>query len=76
MAPRQADALAAIIRDQPEPIGRINPQTPAPLQWAVERCLAKSAEGTIQFHQDLLNELSAILGSISQPQAAPARDSA
>ena len=67
----EVDALAAVIRDQPEPIGRINPQTPAPLQWAVERCLAKSAGDRYSSTQDLLNELSAILVSISQPQAAP-----
>ncbi|MBZ5632189.1 MAG: protein kinase [Acidobacteriia bacterium] len=68
----QVDALAAVIRDQPEPIGRINPQAPAPLQWAVERCLAKSARDRYSSTQDLFNELSAILSSISQPVAAPA----
>jgi predicted ATPase len=68
----EVDALAAVIRDQPEPIGRINPQMPAPLQWAVERCLAKNARDRYSSTRDLLNELSAILGSISQPQAAPA----
>ena len=56
----EVDALAAVIRDQPEPIGRINPQTPAPLQWAVERCLAKNARDRYSSTQDLLNELSAI----------------
>ena len=68
----QVDALAAVIRDQPEPIGRINPQTPAPLQWAVERCLAKNARERYSSTQDLLIELSAILGSIAQPPAGPA----
>jgi predicted ATPase len=68
----QVDALAAVIRDQPEPIGRINPQTPAPLQWAVERCLAKNARDRYGSTQDLWNELSAILSSISHPQPAPA----
>ncbi len=68
----EVDALASVIRDQPAPIGGINPQTPAPLQWAVERCLAKSARDRYSSTQDLLNELSAILGSISQPQPAPA----
>jgi predicted ATPase/serine/threonine protein kinase len=68
----EVDALAAVIRDQPEPIGRIAPQAPAPLQWAVERCLAKNARDRYSSTLDLLNELSAILGSMSQPQAAPA----
>ena len=68
----QADALAAVIRDQPEPIGRINPQTPAPLQWAVERCLAKNPRDRYSSTRDLLNELSSILSSMSQPQPAAA----
>jgi len=68
----QVDALAAVIRDQPDPIGRINPQTPAPLQWAVERCLAKNARDRYSSTQDLLHELTAILNSLSQPQPAPA----
>jgi len=67
----EVDALAAVIRDQPETIGRINPQTPAPLQWAVERCLSKNPRERYSSTRDLLNELSAILGSIAQPQAAP-----
>ena len=68
----QVDALAAVIRDQPEPIGRINPQVPAPLQWAVERCLAKNSRDRYGSTQDLFNELSAILGSIAQPVEARA----
>ena len=68
----QVDALAAVIRDQPEPIGRINPQVPAPLQWAVERCLAKNSQERYTSTRDLANELSAILGSVSQPATAPA----
>jgi predicted ATPase len=67
----EMDALAAVIRDQPEPIGGINPQTPAPLQWAVERCLAKNARERYSSTRDLLIELSAILSNISQPEAAP-----
>src|SRR5262244_3992533 len=35
------DTLGAILNDEPEPIATLNPQTPAPLRWIVERCLAK-----------------------------------
>ena len=35
------DTLAAILNEEPEPIATVNPQTPAPLRWIVERCLAK-----------------------------------
>src|SRR5206468_2716507 len=68
----EMDALAAVIRDQPEALGRLNPQTPAPLQWAIERCLAKSARDRYASTLDLRNELPAILSSISQPAPAPA----
>jgi predicted ATPase/serine/threonine protein kinase len=67
----EVDALAAVIRDQPEPISRLNPQVPMPLQWAVERCLAKNARERYSSTRDLLEELSAILSSFSQPQTAP-----
>src|SRR5512147_600383 len=39
------ETLTAIIRDEPEPIGNLNPLSPAPLCWIVERCLAKNPDG-------------------------------
>ena len=36
------ETLSAIIRDEPEPVGSLSPQTPAPLRWIIERCLAKN----------------------------------
>src|SRR6266851_2539529 len=36
-----AETLVAILREEPEPIGKVNPKTPAPLRWLIERCLAK-----------------------------------
>jgi len=68
----QAEALVAVMRDQPEAIGRINPQIPAPLQWLIERCLAKNPQDRYRSTQELLNELSAIHANIAQPVAAPA----
>jgi hypothetical protein len=35
------ETLTAVIRDEPEPIGRYAPDAPAPLQWIIERCLKK-----------------------------------
>jgi len=66
----QAEALVAVMRDQPEPIGRINPQVPAPLQWLIDRCLAKNPQDRYRSTQDLLNELSAIHANIAQPVVA------
>src|SRR5450631_3464758 len=39
-----AETLAAIIREEPEPIGSVNARFPAPLCWIIERCLAKDPE--------------------------------
>src|SRR5262249_2509488 len=35
------DTLGAILNDDPEPIASLNPLTPAPVRWIVERCLSK-----------------------------------
>jgi serine/threonine protein kinase len=35
------EVMAAIIREEPEPIAIANPKVPAPLRWVIERCLAK-----------------------------------
>ncbi len=42
-----AETMAAILRDQLEPIRALNPETPAPLCWVVERCLDKRARATL-----------------------------
>ena len=39
-----AETLVAVIREEPEPLGKLNPRIPAPLRWIVERCLAKDPE--------------------------------
>ncbi len=41
------ETLAAIVRDEPESIGHLNPQIPPPLQWTVKRCLAKKPAGPL-----------------------------
>ncbi len=37
-------SLSAIIQEDPEPVAALSPQTPAPLRWIMERCLAKEPE--------------------------------
>src|SRR5580692_2453036 len=39
-----AETLVAILREQAEPIGSQNRDAPAPLCWAIERCLAKEPD--------------------------------
>src|SRR5262249_47152289 len=57
--PSTAQTLAAIIEDDPLPLGEANPKTPAPLRWVIERCLAKDSEerygSTLDLPRDLKN---------------------
>ena len=43
-----AETMSAIIREEPEPLGKLSPQTPLPLRWIVERCLAKDPEEALR----------------------------
>ena len=52
------ETLAAILNDEPEPIGQANPSVPAPLRWVVERCLAKEPENRFASTKDLARDLA------------------
>ena len=60
------DTLSAILNDEPESIGAVNPQAPAPLRWIVERCLAKDPEGRYASTKDLTRELATIRDHLSE----------
>jgi serine/threonine protein kinase/Tol biopolymer transport system component len=59
------ETLAAIIRDEPEPIGTVNPQVPVPLRWIVERCFAKDPEERYASTKDLARDLLAVRNHLS-----------
>src|SRR5437667_12179260 len=61
-----AETLVAILREQAEPIGVQNPDAPAPLCWAIERCLAKEPEKRYVSTRDLARELAAIRDRFSE----------
>lgn len=63
----ELDSLTAVIRDQPEPVSKLNPQIPAPLQWAIEKCLAKSPDERYASTRDLVKDLNTISDRSSQP---------
>jgi Tol biopolymer transport system component len=65
-----AQTLAAIIEQEPEPIAAISPQTPAPLRWIVERCLAKDPEERYGTTRDLARELATIRDHLSEASAS------
>ena len=68
------ETLAAIIREEPEPIGSVNARLPAPLCWIVERCLAKDPEERYASTRDLAQDLAAVRDRLleASPQARPA----
>ena len=55
-----AATLLAILQEEPEPMGALNPEAPAPLCWAVERCLVKQPEKRYVATRDLAQDLAAI----------------
>ena len=60
------DTLAAILNEEPESIGGVNPQVPAPLRWITERCLEKEPEGRYVSTRDLARELSTVRDHLSE----------
>src|SRR5262249_28229276 len=57
VAETPAQILAALLDDEPEPIGKLNPRVAAPVRWAIERCLAKDARQRYDATADLAREL-------------------
>jgi len=64
-----AETLVAILREQAEPIGVQNRDAPAPLCWAIERCLAKEPDKRYVSTRDLARELAAIRDRFSEKPA-------
>lgn len=56
----QAQTLLAILQEEPEPMGSLNPEVPPPFCWVVERCLAKEPEKRYFSTRDLARDLVAI----------------
>ncbi len=66
------ETMSAIIREEPEPLGQVNPRAPAPLRWIVERCLAKDPEERYASTRDLARDLRSIRDHLSETSAAAA----
>jgi predicted ATPase len=64
-----AETLVAILREQAVPIGGQNPDAPAPLCWAIERCLEKEPDKRYVSTRDLARELAAIRDRFSERSA-------
>jgi predicted ATPase len=67
-----AETLAAILRDQLEPLRALNSEAPAPLCWVVERCLDKRPEQRYASTRDLARDLMAMRERLTEvPVARP-----
>jgi hypothetical protein len=64
--PTKPETLAAIIREDPEPIATLNPRVPAPLRWIVERCHAKEAKSRYASTDDLARDLTLLREHLSE----------
>lgn len=60
------ETVAALLNEQPEPLGVLNPEAPAPLCWAIENCLAKDPEKRYASTRDLARELATIREHFSE----------
>jgi predicted ATPase len=60
------ETLVAVLREPHPPIGMQNPDAPAPLCWAIERCLAKEPDKRYNSTRDLALELAAIRDRFSE----------
>jgi predicted ATPase len=66
-----AETLAAILRDAPPPPADAHGNAlPPPLQWLVERCLAKDPKDRYASTHDLARELAILLGHFEAPPGA------
>ena len=60
------ETLAAIVREEPEPVESLNPKVPPPLRWIIERCLAKGPEERYASTKDLARDLVSIRDHLSE----------
>ncbi len=61
-----AETMSAIIREDPAPLAKSRPETPLPLRWIVERCLAKDPEERYASTRDLARDLAGVRDHVSE----------
>ncbi|HET7451732.1 MAG TPA: serine/threonine-protein kinase, partial [Thermoanaerobaculia bacterium] len=74
-----AETMVAILREEPEPVGEINPKVPTPVRWIVERCLAKDPDDRYASTKDLARDLKSVrdhLSDVSTTSSAGLRPAA
>jgi serine/threonine protein kinase/Tol biopolymer transport system component len=69
-----AETLTAIIREEPEPLGRLSAAVPAPFRWLAERCLQKDPEERYASTRDLARDLRGLREHLSDASIPPASE--
>ena len=54
------DTLSAILHEEPEPVASLRADTPIPLRWLIERCLAKEPDERYASTRDLARDLAVL----------------
>ncbi|MEO8432082.1 MAG: protein kinase [Acidobacteriota bacterium] len=65
-----AETLVAVIREEPEPLGQLAPQAPAPARWIIDRLLAKDPEERYASTKDLARDLKSVRDHLSETSAS------
>ena len=66
-----AETIAAILRDQPEPLGFRMREAPPPFTWIVERCLAKDPKERYTSTRELARDLAAVRDHLTEASPLP-----
>ncbi len=69
-----AETMTAIIREEPAPLGQLNPKVPSPVRWLVERCLAKDPEDRFGTTKDLARDLADVRDHLSEASFSTSTD--
>ena len=64
------DTLSAIVHEEPESIDQANPKLPAPLRWAITRCLSKDPRDRYASTRDLARDLQTLREHVGETTTA------
>jgi eukaryotic-like serine/threonine-protein kinase len=61
-----AETMAAIIRNEAEPVSSIVPNLPGPIRWIIERCMSKNPDERYASTRDLAHDLQSLRDHFSE----------
>ena len=64
--PTTVETLSAIVRDEVPPIRELQPSTPTPVAWIIERCLQKDPNDRYASTRDLARDLATARDRLSE----------